>query len=176
MWVANSLPYLTPRTSDAPDPWAQEAAQAGGAGTQRLREVTETSPPPAVADALQLPTGMPAVVRRRVMLLDDTPVELTDSWYPASFASGTPLAEQRKIKGGAVALLSELGYHAHEVLEDIAFRPATAPEAELLHRPEGTPVIVLRRTVLTQEGTPFEVSVMTMLAEGRLLRYRLTVG
>ncbi|WP_289009058.1 UTRA domain-containing protein [uncultured Thermomonospora sp.] len=175
-WTASSLPYLAPHTDGQADPWSREAALVGGTGTQRIREVGETTPPPEVARALQLPGGASAVVRRRVMLLDGRPVELTDSWYPAHLAAGTPLAEPRKIKGGAVSLLAELGYAAHEAIEEITVRPATADEAEALSVSAGTPVIVLCRTLFTQEGVPFETSVMTMLTEGRRLRYRLTVG
>lgn len=73
-------------------------------------------------------------------------------------------------------MLARLGYVVHEAREDIMFRGATADEAAELARPPGTPVIVLSRTCLTVSGTPFEVSVMVMAAEGRHLRYRLMAG
>jgi DNA-binding GntR family transcriptional regulator len=133
-------------------------------------------PPADVAAALRLPPGASAVVRRRMMLLDGQPVELTDSWYPEEIAAGTALADPRKIKGGAVTLLAGLGYVVHEAREDIAFRGATVGEAGELGLRAGTPVIVLSRTCLTAGGVPFEVSVMVMVAEGRHLRYRLIAG
>lgn len=107
------------------------------------------------------------------MLLDDRPVELTDSWYPEEIAAETALAAPGKIKGGAVTLLADLGYTVHEAREDITFRGATLEEAAGLGLSVGTPVIVLSRTCLTAEGIPFEASVMVMVAEGRHLRYRL---
>ncbi|TYB49450.1 GntR family transcriptional regulator [Actinomadura chibensis] len=176
MWVVSSLPYLSPRREGEVDAWTEEAAQAGRVGTQRLREVTTEVPPPNVASALGLPAGRPAVVRRRTMLLDGRPVELTDSWYPVEIADGTALAAMGKIKGGAVTLLANLGHSVHEAREDIAFRNATADEAAELNLPAGTPVIVLSRTCLDAEGVVFEVSVMVMVAEGRRLRYRLIAG
>src|SRR5436305_1117472 len=115
-WTSVSAPYVTPRASG--DPWMQEAAQHGRTGTQRLREVLTIPPPPAVAEALDLQPGKPVVVRRRVMLLDNQPVELTDSYYPATIAGGTPLAEHRKIPGGAVTLLASLGYRTRPAQED----------------------------------------------------------
>jgi GntR family transcriptional regulator len=176
VWVVNSLPYLTPRAEGQGDAWAEEASRAGHAGTQRLREVGTEVPPGEVASALLLPPGAAAVVRRRTVLLDGRPVELADSWYPVRVAAGTALAGAGKIRGGAVTLLAALGYAVHEAREDVTARGASAAEAAVLEVASGTPVIVLSRTCLTSEGTPFEASVMVMVAEGRHLRYRLTAG
>jgi GntR family transcriptional regulator len=173
VWMVNSLPYLSPRREGQADAWSQEAARAGRVGTQRIREVVTDVAPVDVTSAFGLPPGASAVVRRRTMLLDDQPVELTDSWYPAQIAAGTALAMPAKIKGGAVTLLAGLGYTVHEAREDITFRAATPGEAAELGSPAGTPVIVLSRTCLTAEAVPFEASVMVMVAEGRHLRYRL---
>ncbi|GAA3955115.1 hypothetical protein GCM10023085_42030 [Actinomadura viridis] len=176
VWTVSSLPYLSPRQGSQPDAWSEEAAQAGRVGTQRIREVGMDVPPADVAASLGLAPGTPAIVRRRTMLLDDQPVELTDSWYPADIAAGTALAGTGKIKGGAITLLAGLGYTVREAREDITFRNATADEASELRQPAGTPVIVLFRTCLTAEGVPFEASSMVMVAEGRHLRYRLIAG
>jgi GntR family transcriptional regulator len=176
VWVTSSLPYLSPRPEGQAEAWAAEAAQAGRAGTQKIREVVTQVPPAGVAAALGLSPGTPAVVRRRTMLLDGQPVELTDSWYPAHVAAGTALAAPAKIRGGAITLLGSLGYAVNEAREDITFRGAAAGEAAELGLPAGTPVIVLCRTCLTADGTPFEASVMVMVAADRQLRYRLVAG
>ncbi|WP_034519511.1 UTRA domain-containing protein [Actinomadura rifamycini] len=173
MWAVSSLPYLAPRRDGEGDAWSQEAAQAGRTGTQNLRKVVMTAPPADAAAALALPEDASAVLRGRTILLDDRPVELVDSWYPADVAAGTALAEHAKIKGGAVTLLADLGYTVHEAREEIEVRPATAEEADGLGLPDEAPVIVLRRTCLTAEGVPFEYSVMVMVPEGRRLRYRM---
>ncbi|WP_243711361.1 UTRA domain-containing protein [Actinomadura sp. KC216] len=172
----SSVPYLSPRQEGEVDAWSEEAAEAGRVGTQRLRDVTTEIPPPDVATALSLDPGASAVVRRRTMLLDGQPVELTDSWYPAEIAEGTALASMGKIKGGAVTLLANMGYSVHEAREDIVFRGATNTEAAELELASGTPVIVLSRTCLNTDGVAFEASVMVMVAEGRHLRYRLVAG
>jgi GntR family transcriptional regulator len=173
VWIVNSLPYLSPRQEGQVDAWSEEAAQAGRVGTQQIREVVTDVPPADVATGLGLPPGVSAVVRRRTMLLDGRPVELTDSWYPANIAAETALAVPGKIKGGAVTLLAGLGYAVHEAREDITFRAATGAETTDLELPAATPVIVLSRTCLTSEGVAFEASVMVMVAEDRHLRYRL---
>lgn len=154
MWDCSSVPYLSPRAAGQPDAWTEETTRAGQTGTQQIREVTEATPPPEVAEALRLQPSTTAVVRRRTMLLDGAPVELTDSWYPADIASGTQLAEPRRIKGGAVTFLAELGWVAAESLEDITFRPATGDEAEALGLLAGAPVIVLFRIALTAASVP----------------------
>ncbi|WP_344875027.1 UTRA domain-containing protein [Allokutzneria multivorans] len=142
-------------------------------GKQRLVEVTELPADSDIAAALGIPLGEPVVVRRRVMLVDDRPVELTDSYYAASLARGTGLAELRKIRGGAVTLLAELGYRVEQAVEDVSARNPTDEEREQLDL-RGEPVLQLIRRSLCA-GTPFEVSVMRMTAAGRRLRYQLSV-
>lgn len=174
-WVSISTPYLRPRPPGEPDAWAEETAQQGRTGRQRLREVAEVVPPPGVAVALNSPAGEMVVVRRRVMLLDEHPVELTDSYYPASIARGTGLAEPRKIPGGAITLLAELGYRPHHVQEDVSARAPSAEERQLLALGHDEWVLVLSRLVMADSGLPIEASVMTMTANGRQLRYQLAV-
>lgn len=171
-WVSVSAPYVTPRAAGSGDEWAAEAAQQGRAGTQRLLEVAEVVPDVEISAALKTPPGEPVVVRRRVMELDGEPVELTDSYYPASIARGTRLAEARKIRGGAVTLLAELGYNVAPPAEDVYADKSTARQRELLNLDEGEPVLILFRRLDSEQGLPVEVSVMTML-RGRRLRYQL---
>lgn len=171
-WVGSSSWYVTPRDGQR-DAWSEELAESGRRGTQRLLEVAEVVPPPPVAAALKLCPDGRAVVRRRVMLVEDRPVELTDSYYVRAVAAGTDLALPRKIRGGAPTLLAELGYTAAEVVEDLSVRPAAPDEALELGLPENALVIFLVRVSSTADGMPFEVSVMTMRPEGRHFRYRM---
>jgi GntR family transcriptional regulator len=170
-WTSVSLPYLT---GEQPDPWGNEAAAHGGRGSQTLGEVTEIDPPPAVAAMLQLAAGARVVVRRRTMFLDDRPVELTDSYYPADIACGTSLAEPRKIRGGAVGVLIGLGLTPCHISEDVHARLATPDEREALQLEDPACVQLLARTVASEDHRRVEASMMTMLA-GRRLRYQLTI-
>jgi GntR family transcriptional regulator len=174
-WVSVSTPYLTLRRGDRANAWTEEASQHGGTGTQQLREVRRVTPPVQVAAALQVPSGEDVVVRRRTMLIDDQPVELTDSYFPLAIAESTRLAEARKIRGGSTTLLSELGYAPRHVSEDVSARPPTADERDLLALGDTDWVLVLFRLVRTDAGLPVEVSVMTMIAKYRHLQYQLTV-
>lgn len=174
-WLSVSMPYVVPRSPQAGDAWAEDAAQQGGVGAQRLLDVAEVVPTVEVAEALQMEPGAPVVVRRRLMLLNDQPVELTDSYYPGYIASGTALAEPRKIRGGAIGLLAELGYRPGQVREDVYTREPDAIEREVLNLTGQEWVLGLTRLLSTREGVPIEVSVMTMVPQGRRLRYELTV-
>ena len=90
VWESESVAYLAPRGEGENDAWTQELELRQRRGAQPIVEVRELEPPPSIAAALRLGPGETAVVRRRIMYLDDQPVELTDSYYPAAFARGTP--------------------------------------------------------------------------------------
>ncbi|GGX40399.1 hypothetical protein GCM10010341_72870 [Streptomyces noursei] len=170
-WRSTSTPYITPRAAGDTDAWTAETANRGG---QQLVEVVAIVPPEAVARALALQPGTEAVVRRRVMLEDGAPVEITDSYYPMALAAGTQLAEHRKIRGGAPTLLASLGLHTRHVSEEVEARGATPQEAELLNLEPGTPVLTLLRTTMAADDQPVEASLMVMKGPRRL-RYEMEV-
>lgn len=170
-WTSVSLPYVSGHRGDA---WGAEAAAHGGTGTQKLLSVEEVAASATVADALGLVPGEPVVVRRRVMLFNDRPVELVESYYPAVIARDTRLADSRKIPGGAVALLADLGHQPRHVREDVSARLATPQERTALQLEDPSCVLLLSRVLATASGLAVEASVMTMVAEGRRLRYELT--
>jgi GntR family transcriptional regulator len=170
-WTSVSLPYVTGEPGDA---WAAEAKAHGGKGTQRLVTVDTQPAPEAVASALGLQPGEQVVLRSRVMLLDDRPVELVDSYYPASIARDTRLAEMSKIPGGAVAHLASLGYPPRRVVEDVTARLATPVEAEEFGLELPAAVVELARVIFSDDDRPVEASVMLSPADARRLRYEIT--
>ncbi|MFI9642701.1 UTRA domain-containing protein [Micromonospora sp. NPDC051925] len=174
-WISVSMPYVRPGSRAGGDAWAAEAAQRGGLGTQSLLEVVELTPAAEVTEALQLDAETPVIVRRRLMMFDGQPVELTDSYYPAPIARGTALSKPGKIRGGAVSLLAELGYRPRRVTEDVYTRQPTESQRGALGLTAGEWVLGLTRVLSTAEGVPVELSVMTMVPHGRRLRYELTV-
>lgn len=174
-WITSSQPYLAPRSAGAADPWREEAALAGRVGAHKVILVERQVPSERVARLLGLAPLEAAVLRRRLVTLDDVPVEVSDSWYPARIASGTPLALDRPIKGGALRALAELGYVAERHVEEVAVIDVPAELRDLLPH---TPVIELTRTSYAAGDVPFEVAVMLMathMAPGvpRRLRYEM---
>ncbi len=166
-----AAPYLTAREGGQPDVWTS----SGPEHTQRLVAVSETVPPSDVAALLDVAVDKTAVVRRRIMYLSGKPVELTDSWYPAAIAAGTALAEHRKIKGGAVTVLAELGHVIAEAHDDVTATRLAPDLATELGLDAGRPVLVVTRVSRDGSGRPIEVGVMHMLA-GQHLSYHTRVS
>ncbi|MET7933290.1 UTRA domain-containing protein [Streptomyces sp. NPDC005322] len=175
-WVSTSMPYLRPAAGGQGDVWGQEAAARGRRGTQRIVGAGEVPASGVVVRLLGLAEGEQVVVRRRIMYLDEQPCELTDSYYPAHIAAGTALAGTAKIRGGAVALLAELGYVGRRVQEDVTARMPDEEERELLQAGPGEPVLRLERVVLDGDKRAIQADLITMPAHRQRLRYELTMG
>ena len=174
-WISSSKPYLTPRGSGTPDPWRQEAARAGRVGAHRLILVERRVPPTRVGALMGSEPDAPAIIRRRLVTLDEVPVEISDSWYPAEIVDGTALAEPGPIAGGAARALADLGYVAARHVEEVAVVDTPDSFRDVLG---DSPVIELTRTSYTAADVPFEVAVMLMsrnMAPGvpRRLRYSI---
>lgn len=175
-WVSASTPYVAPRRKGESDAWTEEAAAHGAKGGQRLTFAGETPAPAEVADAFGISQRDTVVTRKRVITLDDEPIELTDTYYPAAIAAGTPLATPQKIKGGAVTLLSDLGHTSERIHESVTARMPTESEREALHLGARDPVLILSRIASNSEGEPIQIDLITMPARGRHLRYELKVN
>lgn len=163
-WTGASAPYVRPNQGDA---WGKEAAAQGRTGTQRILLVGEVAAPAEVASALELPDDQTVILRRRLILLDDIPVEIADSYWPLSVAADTDLAYPAKVKGGAPTLLAALGYEPVSVTENVRTRPATPEELEVLSMADPAEwVLTLRRTIVDSSNRPYEVFVS--VAPGRI--------
>ncbi|MFB7707934.1 UTRA domain-containing protein [Streptomyces sp. NPDC056105] len=172
-WTGSSTPYIESGKGDA---WGKEAAERGRSGTQRILSAGEEPAPLAVASALGLLAGTAVVVRQRLILLDGQPIELAYSYWPTEVAAGSALAGTGRIRGGAVSLLADLGYHPDTVDEDVQTRPPTRAEAEALQLADNSEwVLTLTRTIATPDSRPYEVSVM--VSPGRIgrLHYSMKV-
>ncbi|WP_329390161.1 GntR family transcriptional regulator [Streptomyces sp. NBC_01716] len=174
-WISTSADYIKPRSPEAGDAWAEEAASKAAVGRQSLTGAGEVHPPASVAESLGLAVDETVIARQRIMYADDAPVEIANTYYPAAIAKGTPLAAPRKIKGGAVACLANLGYTAARVIEDITARPALEAERDQLNLGEHEPVVVIERLTLDSSDRPIQADVMVAPAALRRLRYELKV-
>ncbi|MCS0634295.1 UTRA domain-containing protein [Streptomyces sp. LP05-1] len=175
-WISTSTPYLTPPGSGRSDAWAADAAARGAKGRQRIVHAGEVPAPEPVAGLLGLPRDEPVVVRRRIMYLDDTPCELTDSYYPVAIARGTPLAGTARIPGGAVTLMAELGHRGIRAQEEVTARMPSEEERAALELGPGEPVLRLTRLTLAEGDRPVQVELMTMSPRLQRLRYETRIG
>ena len=124
------------------------------------------------------PSGL-AVVRRRRYLVENVPVQLATSYYPAwlaNRANGTSIRDADTGPGGVYAILTTLGYEPVEVREEIRSRMPTPDETAALELPPGTPIHHIVRTAYTQVGDPIEVADLILNADKYVLEYtaRLT--
>ncbi|GIJ27964.1 GntR family transcriptional regulator [Micromonospora qiuiae] len=138
----------------------------------RLLAVREVVPPAEVAKGLELAEGDQAVLRHRLLLHDGEPVELSWSYYPASIASGTELAERRKISGGVPRVLSDLGYPPKEMRDRISARMPTTEEVEALSLPPYVPVLRQVRVIRSIDDRPVEASILIKGSHLHELHYR----
>ncbi|MER7133844.1 GntR family transcriptional regulator [Streptosporangium saharense] len=139
----------------------------------KLLDVVEVTAPADVAAALG---EEQAVLRRRLTLRQDEPVELSWSYYPVSLVAGTPLAGRGKIRGGAPQVLQDLGYPERDFVDRLSVRPPTTEEAEALDIPQGVPVLRQFRTVYSADERPVEVSVIIKPGHLYELSYRQSIS
>jgi GntR family transcriptional regulator len=170
------MPYLTPRENGQSDAWSADAAAQGRRGTQRIVHAGEVPAPTDVARFFGIREGGPVVARRRLILLDDEPNELTDTYYPVDIARGTGLAATAKIPGGAVTLLARLGHVGVLVREDVTAAMPDEEERQALRTAEGEPVLRLTRLTLDRDDRPIQVDRMVMPAQRQQLRYEIRIG
>jgi GntR family transcriptional regulator len=158
---SSSDPYTKPQAGDA---WSADAAKQGKIGTQRLLAVETGPAPPDVREVLRLGADEHVVSRRRLILADDVPVEIAVSYYPARIAAGTPLAEPKKIKGGAVWVLAECGFPLEESVDFVTAETPTAEDVKLLDVERDQPLLVIRRTSGPAGAAPCEYAENRMVA------------
>ncbi|MDM4721178.1 UTRA domain-containing protein [Micromonospora sp. WMMA1363] len=171
-WTSTSDQYLNPVAGDA---WTADAATRGQQGSQRVLNV-ETIPAPAdIAEHLGVAPGFSIVARRRLILANDLPVEVATSYWPASLAAMTALAQPAKIPGGAVRFVAELGYTPTEVREDVTTRWTTPYEQTTMAMQKPEPALILTRILLDDTGQPYQVDVNVMRA-GQHIRYVRQAG
>lgn len=146
------------KSRDAGDgAFASETKRLGMTPTQELLEVGEIDAPKAIADRLRLEPGERVVVRRRRMLADGVPMQLADSYFPASWARATRLVEPDAGPGGSYARVEETGRHLARFREEIVARSPAEQEARALQLARGVPVVHLIRVAYDESDVPVEV-------------------
>ncbi|NYH52594.1 DNA-binding GntR family transcriptional regulator [Nocardiopsis arvandica] len=113
----------------------------------------------AIAEAIGVPEGSPAIMRQRLVLDDGHPSELVTLWFPLDVAEGTDLGEEQPISIGArehVQMVKQL--RPSKVVERLCARLATSTEREPLGLDEGTPVLGITARILDASGDVIAVA------------------
>jgi len=166
--------YMAPAEPGQPYRWLTEAAKDGTRAHSTLQEVAEATPPADVAAALGLRLGETAVLRRQLLSIDDEPVELVASYYPADIALGTAIAERRRIRGGTPVLLAELGYPPRLSIDRVSARVPTQEQVTALSLPGNLPVLRTLRVVYSAHERPIEATVMVKAGHLYEVQYEFT--
>ncbi|MCI3223025.1 GntR family transcriptional regulator [Streptomyces sp. NP-1717] len=167
---------MAPAAAGDTYPWLAETAKSGGEARSTLLAVEETTPPADVAAALRLPADGTVFLRHQVLTLDGAPVELVHAYYPPHIARGTPLAENRRIRGGTPTLLTALGHPPRLSVDHVSARIPTQEQYEALRLPGDLPVLRTLRVVYGADEQPVEVTVMAKAGHLYELRYEFTPG
>ncbi|SNX62306.1 GntR family transcriptional regulator [Streptomyces sp. TLI_55] len=142
----------------------------------RLIEVGEVTVPPRIASALGLPKRATAVVRRFLVEEDGEPIELVSSYFPASLVDGTDLAVDEPLIGsGREHLELRKKVRFDHVTERVSARLPEAEVAQLLHLPDGVPVLSVLVIACDASGQALQVSDVLLPADRQELEdtYRL---
>ncbi|WP_086823806.1 GntR family transcriptional regulator [Allokutzneria sp. NRRL B-24872] len=138
-----------------------EAAAQGHHATQELLDVSECPAPADIADRLAISVHTPVIVRRRLFVVDGSPMQFCDGYYVAELFRGTAVAEKRLIRGGVHSIIEDpqgpLRSRLSRFVEDLDIRLPLPAEAEALQIPDGVPVARVLRTAYDELGRPLEV-------------------
>jgi GntR family transcriptional regulator len=152
--------YKTPPSDGGKYQWIAAAEQKGSAGRSELLSVQETVPPAAIREAFGLDEGSKALLRRQVLYLDDQPCELVEVYFPLDLVRGTPITENRRIKGGAGRVLQEAGFPPLRCVDKVAARWPTPEQARVLQMPTKLPVLRQFRVTYSVDDRPIQAEVM----------------
>lgn len=151
-------------------------AEHGHIGRQEVLAVEDPAAAPGhIAAELGLPDGEPAVMRYVRMFADDTPVRLARLWFRSSWASGTALADRRRIRGGVAALVEQL--QAPLVFSDVDLegRGPSNEERDLLDLARGVTVVHTITTFRDRHDLPVYVQEEIADASRHRWRFRVTL-
>lgn len=153
--------------------FAAEVQRMGLKPRQVLREVATVSPPPEIAKRLDLRGRAKVVVRRRLMLADDVPMQIADSYFPAALVRGSAIERDSTGKGGSYSRLAELGHKPVRGVEELLARMPSPEERKALALAKGTPVVALTRTAYDESGQPVEVFVSVAAGDKHVFVYEV---
>ncbi|RRQ81532.1 GntR family transcriptional regulator [Streptomyces griseofuscus] len=152
--------YKTPPADGGKYQWISAAERKGLAGRSELLDVEEVVPPFLVREAFDLAPEEKVQLRRQVMYLNDEPCELVEVYFPLDLAQGTPIAEKRRIKGGAGRVLADAGLPPLRCVDRVAARWPTPEQQEALQMPTRLPVLRQFRVTYSVDDRPIQAEFM----------------
>jgi GntR family transcriptional regulator len=154
-------------------PFLLECAKLGKAGRFQVLSVERVSPPPDVADRLNLsPDTKSALRRENVFWADADPIQRVTTWLPWAVAEDTALLrDEVGHPYGIHGVLEERGHTMARIHDEIGARMPTPEEREHLRLSQGVPVLDVLHTSIDTDGEPYELTRFVMRADLSGLRY-----
>jgi GntR family transcriptional regulator len=136
--------------------FSDEMRRRGLTPTSRLLERTVRAADEREARRLELRAGSDVVAVRRVRLADDQPVALETAVLPAAVAPAVLAADLET--GSLHAALVAGGFTPSAGRGTIEVEAASTADSRALDVPRGSPLLVERRLIADQHGTPLELT------------------
>lgn len=153
-------------TSDA---WETDIEGQGHDPTRQDLVVERISPPPIIAQRLDLdPQRDTCVVRRHIRYIDNKPAIISDDYFDEQAVRGTELAEPDTTRED---ILKEAGYEQIYDIDEIITRMPTPNETKRLNISPGTPVAEHIRTGYTASDRAVRVMVSVVPGDTLILQY-----
>lgn len=138
-------------------------------------QVQSVPAPDDVAGELGVAEGRAVLRIRRVLLADDAPIAMSESWLsPAVLSPDAPLPDVQSIASLYVWLERQHGVRVASGREVIEGGVADADLARGLEIASGSAVLVARRTACDHQGVPLEYAVRHYRADRYRYRIELT--
>lgn len=154
-------------TSDA---WETDIQSQGHDPTRQDLQVEQITPPPDIAERLNLdPRADTCVVRRHVRYIDGKPAIISDDYFDERIVRGTELAAPEDTTRENI--LAEAGYEQVYDIDEIITRMPTPEEIKRLGISTGTPVAEHIRTGYTAKDRPVRVMVSIVPGDVLILQY-----
>lgn len=153
--------------------FVSQARAQGRTAEARLLGVEQVTPPSEIAAALNLAGPDHAIVRRYLLLVDDEPVQIGESYFPEALVGQTSVAEASDFTPGQMDrdLKQRLGIEPSRFVDELAVRMPTTEQTRELRLLPGTPVAQLTRTYYDSGDRPFEVARFVLAGDRQVLIY-----
>ncbi len=154
-----------------------EVARQGGIGRQRIISVGPVPATEETARWLAVPEGTELLARRRVMLVDEEPYQLGDSYYVHELVRETAIAREEPVEEGVLAVLEEAnGGPIAYFVDELSFRMPTPEETSVLRLGPGACVVRVVRIAYDADDKPVEAFDQLMAGDKHVLVYKVPAG
>lgn len=130
-------------------------------------------PPQWISERLGLALDEQVIRRENTYFVDGRPIQIVNTYIPATIAGGTSLELAVPGPGGIYATFEELGHTLSRMLEEVQARMPRHDEAVRLDASPGTPVLDVLHVSYDQNETPMDVSHFILRGDENVLTYEL---